>query len=100
MVRLRRDFFRHIFRIYPPRVARERKRESVKVTALKKLRKPAVGKCTVCRKAAPLEFLDADTGLILCNECAGHFAVAEYWLYRFKIDPCTSFYNERGDESL
>jgi hypothetical protein len=67
----------------------------VKVTALKKLRKPGVGNCPVCRKTVPLEFLDTDTALTLCNECAGHFAVAEYWLYFFHIDPCTTKYSNR-----
>lgn len=67
----------------------------MKVTALKKLKKPGIGTCTVCEKAAPLEFFDTDTTLTLCNECAGHFAVAEYWLFRFKIDPCTTRYQNR-----
>jgi hypothetical protein len=67
----------------------------VKITALRRLRKTIVGTCTICRKAAPLEFFDTDTGLVLCNECAGHFAIAEYWLHRFKIDPCTTKYANR-----
>jgi hypothetical protein len=67
----------------------------VKVTALKKLRKPGIGTCPFCEKTVPLEFFDTDTALTLCNECAGHFAVAEYWLYRLHIDPCTNKYKNR-----
>ena len=66
-------------------------------TAIKKLRKSEQGQCDVCKKAVPLEFHDVDCQLTLCNECAGHFAVAEFWLHRFGLYPCTPLYNERGE---
>ena len=70
--------------------------ERVKTTAIRKLKKPTVGLCDVCETNVPLEFLDVDCGLTLCNECAGHFAVAEFWLYRFGLYPCTAEHNDRG----
>jgi hypothetical protein len=57
-----------------------------------------MGTCAVCEKSVTLEFHDTDCQLTLCNECAGHFAVAEFWLHRYGYYPCTTQYNNRDDQ--
>lgn len=68
----------------------------MKTTAIRKLKKPGVGRCDVCEQDVTLEYAEGDCGLTLCNECAGHFAVAEFWLHRFGLYPCTAEHNDRG----
>ena len=57
-----------------------------------------MGTCAVCEKDVRLEFHDTDVRLTLCNECAGHFAVAEFWLYHFGLYPCTTAYDDRATD--
>ncbi len=61
---------------------------------------PVRGYCGCCKQSVRLEYYDRDTSQSLCNECAGHLAVAEFWLRRNGIWPCTKQYQDRGGTSL